>query len=231
MPQQSTTFRPPQPWVITWMILYAVILIVGLTAAQSPILTIIKVSSVLLCSIYTLVVFPHDRLLQAAMIITFIADCILAKNNVSPTGLIVFFCAQLVHLYRQVELDQRQHVLRYAAIGMLIIGINFIIRLIPAVFIIAGFYACTLIGNIIVAYRQYRRKPLNFFARAAFYGFVLFACCDLCTVISYFSLIDLLPTALYAPANFFAWFFYYPSQILVSNSSKCAIIGLKEGKC
>lgn len=231
MPQSNSAFHPPKIWVIVWMIVYALILIVGLTSAASPILTIIKVGGVLLCSIYALAVFPRDRLLQLAMIVTFIADCILAKNNVSPTGLTVFFCAQLIHLYRQVEPEYRQRVLYYAVVGVLIIGTNFIIRLVPAVYIIAGFYACTLISNIYVAYRRHQRDPHSFLAQAAFYGFILFACCDLCTAISYATLIDLLPVAFYAPANFFAWFFYYPSQILVSNSSKCAIIGSKEGKC
>ena len=57
----------------------------------------------------------------------------------------------------------------------------------------------------------------------AFYGFVLFACCDLNVAISFLSTQGIIPLWAYVPANFFAWFFYYPSQVLISNSS--VIIG------
>lgn len=223
--------RPPIPWIIVWVIIYALILIVSFIAPGHPILTIIKIGGVMLCSVYALAVFPRDRLLQLAMVVTFIADCILAKNNVSPPGLTVFFCAQLIHLYRLVQPQTRRRVLIFAALGMIIIGLNFILRIAPAVFLIAGFYAITLLLNIIISFHWYRHDSTNFLAICAFSGFVLFACCDLCTVFSYFSLIDILPATFYIPANFLAWFFYYPSQILVSNSSKYAIMNLKEGKC
>lgn len=230
MESKSPLPRPHLAWIIVWVVIYTAIIICGILIPDSPILTIVKVSGVFLCSIYALAIFPKDRLLQVAMIITFIADCILAKNNVSPTGLIVFFCAQLIHLYRLTRPERRNKIFWLALIGMLIIGLNFWVQLAPPVFVISSFYALTLLLNIIASWRWHRQQR-SFFSACALAGFILFSCCDLCTGISYMSLISVFPAFLYIPANFFAWFFYYPSQILVSNSSKCATIDVKEGKC
>lgn len=215
--------KPPLVWIIIWVLIYAVIITVGLTTPNSPILTLIKVGGILLCSIYALVIFPRDRLLQLAVIVTFIADCILAKNNVSPTGLTVFFCAQLIHLFRLVKPEKQIRVFWLALIGMIIIGLNFWLLVFPPVYVICTFYALTLISNIITSWRWRRSSPHNFYANCAFTGFILFACCDLCTGLSYLSLISVLPAGFYAPANFFAWFFYYPSQVLISNGSKLPV--------
>ena len=55
------------------------------------------------------------------------------------------------------------------------------------------------------------------FTRATFTA--LFICCDLTVMISYFARIHILPEFLFAPANFICWLFYFPSQILLTNSS------------
>lgn len=212
--------KPPLAWIIIWILVYVAIIIVGLTAPASPILTLIKVGGILLCSIYALFIFPKDRPLQLAVIVTFIADCILAKNNVSPTGLTVFFCAQIIHLFRLVQPHKQMRVFWFALVGMVIIGLNFWLHLFPPVYVICSFYAFTLICNIIASWRWRHLQPKNLEANCAFAGFILFSCCDFCTGLSYLSLVSFLPATFYAPANFFAWFFYYPSQVLISNSSK-----------
>ncbi len=218
-------------WIATWIIIYAAIITVGLFAPQNPLLTAIKVGGVLLCSIYTLCTFPKDHFLQAAMLTTFVADCILAYNNISTVGLFVFYLAQSTHLYRLQSKAHRAQTATIIAGAAFVIILNFFAKLLPPIFLICGFYATALICNIYLNWRWYQSNTKNLAAICGLTGFTLFACCDLCTVVSFMSLTSVFPAWLYAPANFLAWFFYYPSQILVSNSTKCATIDAKEGKC
>ena len=91
-------------------------------------------------------------------------------------------------------------------------------------YVVCCFYITALITNIIVSWRWYRQDRNNLLAFLAVTGFTLFLACDICTGVSYLSRTAVLPAVLFAPANFFAWAFYYPSQIFISNSSKCAKI-------
>lgn len=54
---------------------------------------------------------------------------------------------------------------------------------------------------------------------SAVLGFILFFCCDFNVALSYLAVTGVLPIKVAVFANFFAWFFYYPSQVLISNSS------------
>ncbi len=223
--------RSTRHWLTLWVIIYALILIVGIFSQKGTIITIIKLTGVLLCSVYSIAVFPCDKLLQFAMMTTFVADCLLAINNISVIGLMVFFIAQIIHLYRLSTIKNRPYIFVLSVIGLFIIACGIHFNLIPPIYIVVVFYAIALISNIIASRRWQKRQPRSLYANAALIGFLLFGFCDLCIVVSYLSLIEILPAFLYGPANFFAWFFYYPSQILVSNSSKYATIEEKEGKC
>lgn len=218
-------------WIAAWIVIYALILILGFFFPNQPLTTALKVGSVLFCSAYSFMAFPGDRFLQIAMLTTFLADCLLAKNNISIAGLTVFFAAQCLHLYRITKPKCRAQVAIWAAFGMAMIILNLYLQVLPPIYVICSFYAATLAMNVITSWVWHRDRPQDLFALCAFLGFALFACCDICTGVSYFSLTAVFPAFLYAPANFFAWFFYYPSQILISNSSKCATIEAKEGKC
>lgn len=218
-------------WIAAWIIIYVLILVFGLLKPNHPLTTAIKVGSVLFCSAYSFMAFPKDRFLQIAMLTTFLADCLLAKDNISIIGLIVFFVAQCLHLYRITKAHYRSRVVVWAIFGMVTIMLNLYFQFLPSIYVVCGFYAATLTMNVVTSWFWYHDNPQNLYALCAFIGFTLFACCDICTGVSYFSLTKIFPAFLYAPANFFAWFFYYPSQILISNSSKCATIDSKEGKC
>lgn len=218
-------------WLITWILIYLAILVIGVFQPQSWYLIALKLGGVLLCSIYSIITFPLDHFLQIAMMTTFAADCFLAYDNISNIGLIIFFLAQCIHLYRLQKPKYHHTIIIFTAAALFLITVNHFAQLLPTVFLVSGFYTLALTCNFYTSWRWYRDDPKNFAAAAAFAGFALFACCDLCIVVSFMSLTGVFSSWFYMPANFLAWFFYYPSQILVSNSAKCATIKAKEGKC
>lgn len=222
--------KTPRYWLAIWAIFYAAILGFSIFAARQPILDIIKVASIALCFIYVAIVSPKDRLLMAALFVTFIADFFLAFNNTSPTGLAVFVIAQFIHLFRVTS--QRRHpvIAICATLAAFIITICFLTEFAPPIYAICTIYLIVIICNIMACWNWHRTEPQNLPAALAAYGFILFACCDFWTGVSYLSLTAVLPAALYGIANFLAWFFYYPSQILISNSGKCATMKTVEGK-
>lgn len=226
-------YKTPQfrIWFGIWITIYLLINITGLFAPSSDILTIIKLGGVILCFVYALRIYPEDRLLQAAMFTTCIADLILAAKNTSEAGIIVFFITQIIHLIRLDGEHLKTPLTIFTGSFCVVILLDLWLQLIPLIFVVSTFYAVAILMNIIVSYHWYHQSPKNPHARFALIGFILFACCDSCTVVSYLSLTGVLAPLFYGPANFMAWFFYYPSQIFVSNSSRCATIGSKEGKC
>lgn len=207
-------------WPIIWCTLFLINITLGFFAPNSDLLTLFRIGGIALCLLYVAKVFPKDYLLLAAMFTTCISDIILAFNNTSEFGLITFLATQIIHLFRLAPRHYRRHIITFASSSGVIILLNLFFSLIPLLFLVAGLYAITLTLNVIASFHWHKTSPKNLCATFAFLGFTLFACCDLCTAVSYLSLITVLPAFLYAPANFFAWFFYYPSQVLVSNSSK-----------
>lgn len=122
---QTTSFfqrRSTRYWLTLWVIIYTLILIVGIFSQKGTIITIIKLTGVLLCSVYSIAVFPCDKLLQFAMMTTFVADCLLAIDNISVIGLMVFFIAQIIHLYRLSTVKNRPYIFVLSVIGLFIIA-------------------------------------------------------------------------------------------------------------
>lgn len=195
-------------------------IVFGLLAPKHDLLILFRVGSIVLCLIYAARTFPKDFLLILAMFTTCISDIILALNNISEFGLIVFFATQIIHLLRLAGAQYKRPILAFAGLAGALIILDLIFALVPLLFLVVGLYAIAITLNVLAAYRWHRTAPLNLRALFAFLGFILFACCDLMTCVSYLSFTAVLPAFLYIPANFFAWFFYYPSQLFISNSGK-----------
>lgn len=217
-------------WLASWIIIYLLICIFGIISPDHILLTLLKVGGIFLCLLYVIYRFPKDHLLQLAFLVTFIADIILAIKNTSEFGVLTFFAAQIVHTIRLKEPSKKSRLPILLFICCTLITTFLIIFLQPAHTIqtICFFYLIAIITNIHISWRWYRSSPQSLPAFCSLLGFCLFLCCDLCTGVSYLSLNHVFPNFLYRPANFFAWFFYYPSQILVSNSSKYATMNLKK---
>lgn len=206
-------------WLITWIVIYASFLILDLIWQDSLPVTIIKYSGIVLCLVYAFKKWPKDYLLQIAFLFTLLADTILVFDHASPIGVFVFCVAQFFHLARlsQLHFNPRSFFV-YLLILLLVVAFG-ITQHLEIMYPLAGIYLITLIFNIVLAYAWYSSTH-TLPSLCAFFGFLLFFCCDFNVGISYFSAIGTLPIALFAPANYLAWFFYYPSQVLISNSSK-----------
>lgn len=223
----------PAPWPTIWAWIFLCIVVLGLATPTSFTLTVIKIGGIFLCFVYALRLFPQDRLLQLALLLTFCADIILANNNTAEVGILIFLVAQILHTIRLEGQNLLTQIVSFIVLAVAAMIVNLIWSLVPMIYLIVGFYIVAIITNVYISWRWWRQNPRfqNLHALCALLGFSLFLCCDACTGISYLSLNHMFPAFLYAPANFFAWFFYYPSQILVSNSSKYDKMKLKEGNC
>ena len=214
----------PRFWPIIWGIIYGLIIIVGVISPTNDFLTFIKLGGIFLCLFYVVQYFHKDYLLQLALLFTSIADIVLALENTAISGIITFLIAQIIHLFRLSDKSNHLSITIFAIFAIIASTCDAIWGFAPLIFVVCAFYLAVLIANIGFSWRWLKSAPK---ARAPLFsllGFILFLCCDTCTAVSYLSLTGVFPAFLYGLANFFAWAFYYPSQILISNSSKCAKI-------
>lgn len=229
MKEERTAVRPlfPRAWLVAWGITYALILafnfaiLCGQANATTDLIgEIFKISSIALCFAYVLVYFRQDRILQLAFLVTCLADIVLTINSTSVAGVELFLVAQVIHLARQEWSRFEQPIIIVSLLAAILIIIDCAFPIIAPMYLVCFFYIIAIICNLFAAWSWCARMPRDPRALCCFIGFTLFLCCDICTGISYLSLNLILPTFLFAPANFFAWLFYYPSQVLLSNSSK-----------
>lgn len=214
----------PAPWPAIWAWIMLANIFLGLFSPTSFTLMVIRLSGIFLCLVYTRQIFKKDLLLQLALLVTFLADVILAIDNIAETGVMCFFIAQIIHAIRLNGKQLKTPIAIFSTLAFILILANLFLQIVPNMYIICTFYVTALVANLIISWRWHVAEPNNLHATFAMLGFLLFICCDICTGASYLAFTTAFPAFLYAPANFFAWFFYYPSQILVSNSSKYAKI-------
>lgn len=187
---------------------------------NSVLVSILKVGSIFLCFIYALIYSGKDKLLVLAMLITFVADIILAINNIAFSGVVVFCAAQTTHFIRLSQKKLR-NIIFYSFIVLALLIFNLLMH--PNTMHVAGgIYALLLLSNLFMSFVWMKTEHSNF-SRYAFFGFLLFLACDLCVATSYLSLTGIFPGFLYSIANFMSWVFYLPSQILISNSPRCVL--------
>jgi hypothetical protein len=207
-------------WRLIWIITFAGFVTLDIFFPNFFGVTFLKLLGIGLCLVYVVQKYYDDHLLQLAFAATFIADLLLAVNNASVFGVFTFTIAQFLHFSRLRKLRIRTVVIITFAITVFFIG--FSAFSLYSIILMGTVYAFFLISNIILTYEWYKKargekKNSAFFAYA---GFILFACCDLCVAGSFFSGLYALPFVFKRLFDFFAWIFYYPSQVLISNSSK-----------
>ncbi len=211
--------RVDRRWLITWATIYTSFMLIDAFNYNSPIATIIKYSGIFLCFLYSMLKYHKDHLLHLALFFTLLADAVLIFDNTSPLGVLLFCFAQFFHIARlsTVSFDLRALIF-YLIIVACILGIGFTMDL-PIMYPLAGTYGATLITNVYIAF-HWHKNAKTIASTCAVFGFTLFLCCDTCVAISYLATTHVLPFFLVNLANYFAWTFYYPSQVLISNSSK-----------
>lgn len=179
--------------------------------------TMLKLLGLAFCFIYVIQKYSSDKLLVVAFFLTFTADLVLAFNNVSRIGVLIFVLAQFAHFARIKPLGKN---VAPFAVGALLAYIILAFAAGPyCIYLLGAIYAFFLVSNLILSYKWHKKSPKNGSAISAFYGFSLFLCCDLCVAGSFFAHIHILPFFLKRLFDFLAWGFYYPSQVLISNSS------------
>ena len=203
-------------WLATWILIFVCFLTLEAFFPDFWGVSTLKVVGIALCVLYACQKFREDTLLIVALSFTFLADIILAINNVSVFGVIIFCCAQLSHVARLSGMRPKVFIT-----GIIMIVTVFVtLALIGAdsMFAIAGVYGGLLFTNIILSIRWFSTKK-SVASNCAAIGFILFFMCDLCVGFSYLSNIGAIPPEFQRFANYLAWVFYYPSQVLISNSS------------
>ena len=183
-------------------------------------ITFLKLLGIGLCLVYVIQKHREDYLLQLAFAATFIADLLLAVNNTSLFGVYVFAIAQFLHFSRLSKLKPRYIGLIGASISVFFLATAAFGAY--SIILMGAIYAFFLISNLVLAFSWYKsaRGQKKNPAFCALAGFIFFACCDLCVTGSFFSGLHAMPFFFKRLFDFFAWVFYYPSQVLISNSSK-----------
>jgi len=158
----------PKTWLILFSVVYLCFLVLSLFWPNSLVVSILKVGSIFLCFLYSLIFNKQDKLLIAAMATTFIADVILAYNNVAISGVIVFVLAQTFHF---VRLSQKllRNLICYSAIVIVLIIVA-LIRRADIMYVIGGIYALMLLSNLFMSFRWFLESKSSA-AKRAFFGF------------------------------------------------------------
>lgn len=204
-------------WLIIWVAIYITFLCLDIFLpgfAGSPLL---KYIGIFLCVVYANQKYHTDYNLQLALLFTFLADTILVWTPYTIAGVYVFCFAQFMHLTRLTKLP-------YISLCIYAGGLSLFFALAIAngldpIYADATVYGIQLICNVVMSVKLWRANSKHFRTRCAFYGFVAFLCCDICVALRFLALDGALPAAIIPTAAFLVWVFYYPSQVLIANSS------------
>ena len=204
-------------WLLTWIIIYASFILLDLINPFFHGTNLIKYIGIFLCVVYAYNKYYSDGLLIAALFLTFIADTILVWTDWTVFGVYVFSFAQFMHLMRHYKANRR--VVGAYAIGIAGLFLFSVLSGMEPIFAIATIYGLLLISNLVAATRRYRATPNNLRARCGFYGFIAFICCDFCVALRFIMLEGIVSARFLPLVAFMVWVFYYPSQVLIANSS------------
>ena len=213
----SKAQRPNKKWVTIWIAIYASFILLDIFFPGWFATNIIKYLGILTCVVYVCTKYPRDKMLILALIFTFIADTILVWTSYPVVGVYIFCFAQLMHLLRLTK-AKIGYIFTGIAVISLILAIAVALGLEP-LFAIVAVYAILLTSNLITAIIRFRKNRSSFVARCTLYGFITFICCDICVALSCAAPYKILPVAVTSVASFLVWFFYYPSQVFLANSS------------
>lgn len=203
-------------WLVTWLFIYVGFILLDLLFDDFVGETILKLTGIALCAVYAYQKFKKDSLLVIAMAFTMLADVILAVNNTAIIGVFTFCFAQFFHTAR-LQKTKPSFLAFYFAVVVIIFFVAVSLGIDP-MYAISGIYAYGIFSNFYLAIRWYSAGRSTASICAAV-GFFLFVCCDICVALSYLGLTGVLPFIFKRIGDFSSWVFYYPAQVLISNSS------------
>jgi len=194
-----------------WLLIFTSFASLDLVATNSLPVTIIKLFGLFLCLTYVVIFYRSDLPLVLAFTATFTADVMLAINSSSLFGIFTFIIGQLLHFIRLkgIHLKSRKIAVVAAGIAAYFIIVAAFDKL--AIYLLAIPYAVLLLLNLSLSLKWYLSSSSKK-ATFAFYGFAFFFLCDICVAIAFLAKIPFF--------DYLDWIFYYPSQVLLSISSK-----------
>ncbi len=204
-------------WIAIWLLTYFTFLILDIFFPGFRGSALLKYAGIFSCIVYAYQRSRKDAALILALFLTFLADTILVWTNWEVFGVTIFSFAQFMHISRQADKPPKA-----------ILGFSIVLILLYTFARIAGFssiyaigmiYATELIINVGLSVQRYNKHKRQLSARCGFYGFLCFIACDTCVGIRHLALDGVFTPKVLALASFLVWFFYFPSQILLANSS------------
>ena len=204
-------------WLLIWFVIYISFLTLDAFFPGYEGTSLIKYAGIFLCIVYAYQKYHSDTALILALLFTFLADTILVWTRYEIMGVFCFCIAQSAHLIR---LNRRYttNVKLLAAALCVILIIALLLRA-PAIYAISCAYIILLFTNFVLSIKDYHKHKSNVHSRYGFYGFQLFICCDLCVGLQHLMNDGLLDTMFLPLVSYLVWVFYYPSQVLIANSS------------
>ena len=209
--------QAPQPFPLIWLAIYLSFLTLDIIFIDTFLSTSIKYFGIALNLFFVHQFYKKDPLLALALAFTLLADTILIWLNAKPLGVYAFVFAQFFHTARLAKTTPKffQHYL----IGAFIVFSFATFAGLQPIYAIALIYGATLLTNLLLSVKWYRSSPKIPAAACAALGFLLFLFCDILVASEF--MLSAIPTRL--GLSFFVWLFYYPSQVLISNSSTTPI--------
>jgi len=204
-------------WIAVWIIIYISFLLLDVFAPGFWGSSLLKYTGIFLCIVYAWRKYHGDHRLLLALLFTFLADTILVWTSWEVAGVFVFCIAQGLHFMRLTELDRKYLIIITVCAGLILT--HAASQHENILYAIAVAYAILLICNLVASYRRYKTRKNDFRAHCAWYGFLAFISCDICVGLRHLMLDGILPAKFLPLIAYLVWVFYYPSQVLLANSS------------
>ncbi|MBR1939414.1 hypothetical protein IJ847_01630 [Candidatus Saccharibacteria bacterium] len=210
-------FDTDPKWLSIWLTIYFAFLMLDLFYPTFGGTSIIKYAGIFSCIVYVYQKNRQDTPLILALLLTFLADTILVWTDMEVFGVIIFVFAQFMHILRQSDKPPKD-----------IIGFSIIIIFLYAfarqygftpLYVIGTIYAIEIMLNLALSAKRYSKHRNLLRVRCGLYGFLAFIACDTCVGLRHLALDGVLPPQIIPITSFLVWFFYFPSQVLLANSS------------
>lgn len=213
---------PTVIFLLVELVLYYLILTTG-----GKLLVYSSFISIVLCFAHVLLYLKNcDKFILGGLACTVMADfCLVVCSPIQQLwGMIFFLIAQSLYA-AMLHLSTKNKVLLYARTVLIIFALLITVLVLKektdALALVSLCYYANLIVNIVVAFTQFFRRNLLPI------GFVLFVLCDTviglqmaCGTYLPISADSLLYRIIFMDFHL-AWFFYLPSQVLISLTGKC----------
>jgi len=204
-------------WGLIWALIFVCFIFLDLFFPDWFGTSMIKYVGIFLCFIYAYTKYSTDIMLTLALLLTFFADTLLVWTNWTIAGVYVFCIAQFMHLLRLAK-ARPEYIFTWTAVISTILAILVIQGFAP-IYAISSVYALILFSNVTLAATRAKEHADDFRARCCLYGFIAFICCDICVATRFLALEGIFRPDILPMVSFLVWLFYYPSQVLIANSS------------